>query len=171
MTLDHVLRQRFSVRRYLPRPVEAEKLARILEAGRIAPSACNLQPWLFLVAESDDALARARRTYARDWFATAPVVIAVCGRRDLAWRRGDGKLHVDIDAAIAADHMSLAAVAEGLGTCWVCAFDAVRFSVEFGLPDGVEPIILLPLGYPAETTDPNRHATTRKPLGELVDRR
>jgi nitroreductase len=171
MTFEHALRSRFSVRRYLPRPVESEKLDRILEAGRIAPSACNLQPWVFLVAQSDDALARVRGVYPREWFAAAPVVIAVCGRRDVAWRRGDGKLHMDIDAAIAADHMSLAAVAEGLGSCWVCAFDAVRFSQEFALPPEVEPIILLPLGYPAEKADPKRHATMRKPLDEIVDRR
>lgn len=171
MTFDQVIHQRFSVRRFLPRAVEPEKLDRVLEAGRIAPSACNLQPWVFLVAQSDDALARVRRTYSREWFAAAPVVIAVCVRRDIAWRRGDGKLHADIDAAIAADHLSLAAVDQGLGSCWVCAFDATRFAQEFALPPELEPVILLPLGYPAEVAKPDRHTTTRKPLSEIVDRR
>ena len=170
MSLETLLRRRCSVRRFLNRPVEPDKLDRILEAGRIAPSACNLQPWLFLVLQSEHALAKVRVTYARDWLAQAPVVIAVCGRKDIAWRRGDGKLHLDIDCAIAADHMTLAAVEEGLGTCWVCAFDAARFAHEFALPPEVEPVALLPLGYPAEEADPGRHDRTRKPLSEIVDR-
>lgn len=171
MKLDQILRRRCSVRQFRSRTVESEKLDRILEAGRIAPSACNLQPWRFLVLQSEDALAKVRKAYTRDWLALAPVVIAVCGRRDVAWRRKDGKSHLDIDCAIAVDHMTLAAVEEGLGTCWVCAFDAARFSQEFALPPELEPIVLLPVGYPLEESDPARHATQRKPLSEIVDRR
>ena len=171
MTFQEIIRQRFSVRSYEARPVEPEKLTAVLEAGRIAPSACNLQPRVFMVIESAEALAKARRCYERDWVATAPVVIVVCGRHDVAYRRADGKLHVDIDAAIAADHMTLAAVEQGLGTCWVAAFDVKRFALEFGLPPELEPIVMLPLGYPAVAGNPARHVSARKPLAEIVDRR
>ncbi len=171
MTFQEIIRQRFSVRRYESRPVEPEKLNAVLEAGRVAPSACNLQPWVFMVLESPEALAKARRCYDREWFAEAPLVIAICGQHDVAYRRFDGKLHVDIDAAIAADHMTLAAVEQGLGTCWIAAFDAKLFAREFDLPPTLEPIVMLPLGYPAMTGDPDRHATARKPLAEIIDRR
>ncbi len=171
MTQYEIIQHRVSVRGFEAREIEAEKLVHILNAGRLAPSACNFQPWRFMVLQSADALAKVRALYDREWFATAPTVIALCGWHDLAWRRGDGKLHVDIDVAIAADHMSLAAIEEGLGTCWVCAFDAAAFSRVFKLPPELEPIALLPIGYPDASAGEVRPPTTRKPLKEVVEYR
>lgn len=116
--------ERHSVRNFLPEPPSREKIERILEAARLAPSAVNLQPWHFFICESDEAKNAIRRCYQRDWFQTAPIYIIVCADPEVAWHRPeDGKIHSDIDAAIAAEHICLAAAAEGLGTCWVCRFN------------------------------------------------
>jgi nitroreductase len=92
----------------------------------------------------------------------------ICGDHSKAWRRPDGKGHCDIDAAIAADHMTLAAAELGLGTCWVCNFDTRALHKLLRLPPHVEPIVLLPLGYPADQGDPGRHETKRKKMEEIV---
>ncbi len=169
MTQYEIIEHRTSVRGYGQRAIEADKLTRVLNAGRLAPSACNFQPWRFLVLQSPKALEKVCKTYGRPWLATAPTVIALCGWHDLAWRRSDGKLHLDIDVAIAADHMTLAAVEEGLSTCWVCAFDAGGFKRLFELPPELEPIALLPIGYADPEGGESRPPTDRKPLEEVVE--
>lgn len=159
-------RERRSIRAYEPRPVEEEKLEAVLEAGRLAPSACNLQPWGFVVIRDPEARRRLEAVYDKAWFyEQAPVVVAVCCQRDAAWvRRRDGKHHGDVDCAIAVDHMALCAQALGLGTCWVCAFDPAAAREVLALPAQVEPVAFFPLGYPAETGRPK----DRKPLAEIV---
>ncbi len=169
MTQYEIIEHRTSVRGFEQRPIEADKLARVLNAGRLAPSACNFQPWRFLVLQSPAALEKVRKVYSRPWLATAPTVVALCGWHDLAWRRNDGKLHIDIDVAIAADHMTLAAIEEGLGTCWVCAFDAEAFRRLFKCPPELEPIALLPIGYPDPRGGDSRAPTDRKPFEEVVE--
>jgi nitroreductase len=158
-------RQRVSIRAYKPDPVEEEKLEQVLEAGRLAPSACNRQPWGFVVIRDPERRRALKAAYDREWFASAPLIIAVCCDTRAAWRRSyDGVSYAWADAAIAVDHMTLAAADLGLGTCWVCAFDpsVVRRLLE--LPEHVEPFALLPLGYPAE---PGR-AKDRKPSSAVV---
>jgi nitroreductase len=141
---------RRSVRRYHDREVEEEKLRTILEAGRLAPSACNFQPWHFVVIRDRKLKARLREAYDKDWFIDAPVIIvAACDRRT-SWKRKDGKDYGDIDIAIAVDHITLAAAELNLGTCWVGAFDQWKAREALSLPYHIEPIILLPLGYPAD---------------------
>jgi len=160
-----VIDKRFSVRAFDPRPVEEEKIIQVLEAGRLAPSAVNYQPRRFVVI-TDPALKEAiAEAYPRDWFKQAPVIIAVIGDHSASWKRRDGKDHCDIDVAIAVDHMTLAAAALGLGTCWVCAFDAARCAEVLRLPEHMEVAVLLPLGYPAQAEQPPRR---RKELAELV---
>jgi nitroreductase len=158
---------RYSVRNYQPKPVEKEKLMIVLEAGRIAPSAANYQPWHFIVIQDPAIRKKLDATYNRSWFSQAPVVIVICGDHKEAWKRGDGKDHTDIDASIAIDHMTLAAAEIGLGTCWICNFDAKMASEVLQLPENIEPIAYLPLGYPGGDKIHPCH-TDRKPLGKIV---
>lgn len=165
MELFEVLKQRRSVRKFADRPVEEEKIMQVLEAARLSPSAVNYQPRHFIVITDPDLKERLSQTYSRDWFKKAPVVIVALGDHSLSWKRADGKDHCDIDVAIAVDHMTLAATALGLGTCWVCAFDAELAHKILELPDHLEVVALLPMGYPAED---DFTARPRRELEEMV---
>lgn len=143
---------RYSCRNYKPVAVERDVLAAVVDAARLAPSACNRQPWFFVVIDNDgpqhDAILKA---YDREWIATAPAYIVACGNHSEAWhRQNDGKDHTDIDVAIAVEHICLAAAAIGLQTCWVCNFDAPIVAKAIDAPEGVEPIAIIPIGYPAD---------------------
>jgi len=164
MSVLDLMKQRCSVRKFEDKPVEKEKMLGVLEAARIAPSACNNQPWHFVVVQ-DEAL---RLKISERWGKAAPAIIVVCGDHEQAWHRRDGKDHCDIDAAIAIDHMTLMAQELGLGTCWVCAFNPDDSREALSLPDNIEPIALLPIGYPTESKSADRHAEDRKAIGEIV---
>lgn len=158
--------QRYSVRSYTSQPVSDEALQYILEVARLAPSAVNLQPWSFIVVRERALLDRLATAYSREWFATAPCCIVVCGNHNESWhRRHDGKDHCDIDIAIATEHMALAAAEQGLGSCWVCNFDAEVCKQILQLPEGVEPMVLMPIGYAAQNEIPEKR---RKALDEIV---
>ncbi len=163
-----IAKRRYSCRRYDPGPVESEKLDLILEAGRIAPSAVNLQPWHFFVIRDPDELEKICQAYHREWFRTAPCVIVICGDHSQSWKRKDGKDHCDIDVAITTDHMTLQATELGLATCWICNFDPLKVREVLGLPGHLEPAVLLPVGYPLDEVDPERHQAKRKALSEFI---
>jgi nitroreductase len=148
MTVIDSIRKRYSVRSYLDKEVEKDKLLHILESGRIAPSAVNFQPIHFMVITDINEKQKIAEAYPRSWFKDAPVIIIALGDHSKSWKRNDGKDHCDIDVAIAIDHMTLVATELGLGTCWVCAFDAKRCHEILELPDHLEVVALLPLGYP-----------------------
>ena len=144
-------RKRCSVRQYSDRSVEPEKMDYVLEAARLAPSAVNKQPWRILLIESEEKRQQLQSCYDREWFKQAPLYLIVCGNHEESWKRAeDGKDHVDVDVAILTEHLCLAAAEQGLGTCWVCNFNVARCKQLFDLPDDLEPIVLLPLGYPAD---------------------
>lgn len=160
-------RTRCSVRQYQERPVEPDKLEQILTAGQIAPTAANLQPQRILViqsAEGLEKLAASARVYG------APLALVVCSDHDVSWKRSfDGKDSADIDASIAATHMMLAAAQLELASIWVCHFNPTRLRADFGLPENIEPINILGIGYArGEVKSPDRHAADRKPLHEIV---
>jgi nitroreductase len=149
MDFTRLINGRESIRSYDPtKPLDKAVMERILDAGRIAPSAANRQPWRFIVASSRDALAAIRRCYAKPWFQDAPHVLAVAGRASEAWTRQDGWNSIETDLAIAMDHIVLAAENEGVGTCWIAAFDllVLRSALALGTEDKVYAIT--PLGYP-----------------------
>jgi nitroreductase len=156
---------RYSVRSYLDQEVEREKLLQVLEAGRIAPSAVNFQPVHFIVVTEKEEKEKLYEVYTRDWIKEAPAIIIVCGDHKVSWKRKDGKDHSDIDVAIVVDHMTLAAADLGLGTCWVCAFDAARCHELFHLPEHLEATVLLPIGYPKSERPAG---IRRKSIEELV---
>jgi nitroreductase len=158
--------KRCSIRSYKPDPVSDEQLNEVLEAGRLAPTACNIQPFQFVVVREKENLTALAAGYPAPWFGEAPVVIAICTLPAKAWKRSrhDDRCYIDVDAAIAADHMTLAAADLGLGTCWVGAFDPKIVRKALGVPRNAEPLILLTLGNPNEEGRPK----IRKPLDELV---
>lgn len=161
-----VINSRHSVRAYRPDPVEPEKLARILDAFLKAPTAANRQPFRLYVVEKAEVRRRLGEAYRPPWFAAAPVILVICTLPDLAWVRNDSKNYADVDAAIAFEHIVLAAAAEGLGTCWIGAFRPEGVRSALALPDREHPLAMTPLGYPAEVPGP----FTRKPLDQLVSR-
>ncbi|MBP1608098.1 MAG: nitroreductase [Acidobacteria bacterium] len=156
--------QRYSVRAYKPDPIENTKLQQVLEAARLAPTAANRQAFQLVVIHTAFRQAELKRLYRREWFSQAPLVIGMCALPAAAWVRRDGKNYAEVDAAIAMDHLILAAANLGLGTCWVAAFDPVAAREILQLPDGVEPIAFTPLGYPGDQPNPKQ----RKSLAELV---
>lgn len=164
MNFSELVTKRYSVRAYKPDPVEEEKLQQVLEAARMAPTAVNLQPFQIIVIHTAGREAELSRIYGRDWFTQAPLIICACGVPTRGWTREDGKCYTDVDVAIVVDHMTLAAADVGLGTCWIGAFDPVAAREVLGLPDDVEPIAFMPLGYPAD----HLRTKKRKPLSELV---
>ena len=164
MEFLELVRERYSVRAYQPTPVEEEKLNQVLEAARLAPTAANRQPFCLIVVATAGREEELRRIYARPWFTQAPLILCICTVPGEGWVRVDGKPYADVDAAIAMDHLILAAQALGLGTCWVADFDPAAAREVLGLPEGVEPVAYTPLGYPADRPRPKK----RKPLAELV---
>jgi nitroreductase len=164
MKFSELISQRYSVRAYRTDAVEEEKLQQVLEAARLAPTAANRQPFQFLVIQTSGREAELLRIYARDWFVQAPLVICACAVMEKAWVRVDSKPYADVDVAIAMDHLILAATELGLGTCWIAAFDPAAARQVLGLPEGVEPIVFTPLGYPAD----HPRQKTRQPLSSLV---
>ncbi len=149
MHFNLLLKERYSIRSYKPLKVSKALITQVLDAGRMAPSANNKQPWYFISVYDDEQLDRIKAAYPRDWFTKVPQVIVVCGDHNSSWKRSyDSKDHCDIDVAIAVDHMTLRATELGLGTCWVCHFDPSVVSEILELPEGIEPIAILPIGYP-----------------------
>jgi len=164
MNVLEAIRSRRSIRVFEDRPVEEEKLMRVLEAGRLAPSARNMQERKFVVVRDRTTRRRLMEAAMRQSFvAKAPVVIAACGTI-VDHVMACGQPSYPIDVAIAVDHMTLQAVEEGLGTCWVCAFSEEEVKSILGIPEGVRVVALLALGYPAEGPPPR----SRRPLEEVV---
>lgn len=159
MGLMEQIKKRYSVRSYQERPVEKEKLDAVLEAARVAPSAKNFQEWRFIVVrdpETREKLVPAANNQA--FVGKAPVVIACCAiNTDYVMRCGQTAYPIDL--AIAIDHMTLQAVEEGLGTCWVGSFYEDQVKTILGIPDNIRVVQLLALGYPADKPKPkNRDA-------------
>ena len=158
-------RQRFAVREYAQTPVEQAKLDSILEAGRLAPTAKNVQPQHIYVLQSPEAITKinelTRCAYG------APVVFLVCYDADQVWSK-DGHDTGDMDCSIVGTHMMLEATELGLGTCWVKYFDPEEVATAFELPANHKPSFLMPCGYASENAKPSDHHFSRKLLSETV---
>jgi nitroreductase len=159
------IRTRKSVRAYLARPVEDEKLNVVLEAARLAPSASNRQEWRFVVVREIEIRKKlAAAAGGQAFVGEAPVLIVACAETDGHVMRC-GQLCYPIDVAIALDHMSLAAVELGLGSCWIGLFDEKKVKEILHIPDEIRVVELMLLGYPA---DPSAVAKKRLPLDRIV---
>ena len=170
MQLKNLIESRYSVRAYLPNAVEREKIDYILECARLSPSACNLQPWKFYIITDPALKQKVEESYNREWFKSAPMLIIVCKDTSISWKRttSDGKDFSDVDAAIAAEHICLAAAELGLGTCWVCNFNPDILNKALALPPHIEAIAICPIGYINEekSTSPSKG---RKPLTDITE--
>ena len=137
MSFLDLVNKRYSVRSYEERQIEKEKIDYIMECVRMAP----------------------------EWIMSAPCIIVACAKHDESWhRRSDNKDHADIDLAIAIEHLCLAAAEQGLGTCWVCNFDAALCHQLMSLPEEMEPVALIPVGYTPDTEIPEKK---RKDMDEI----
>ena len=169
MEFFDLIRDRYSVRKYADKPVEQEKLNKILAAGAAAPTAKNLQPQRIYVLESKEAIEKIRGI-TRCAF-NASVVLMVCGNKEEAWVNPfNNRSSAEMDCSIVTTQMMLQAQELGLGTCWVCWFDTEETKKAFGIPENQEVLALLPLGYPAEESKPSAMHDSRKPLEETVVR-
>jgi len=165
MNFFELIEHRYSVRAYQSTPVEPEKLEKILNAARLAPTAANRQPFRILVASTAGKEDNFRRIYHREWMTSAPLVLIVCALPGAAWVRGlDGYNGAETDAAIVMTHILLAAAELELGTCWIASFNVQAVRQAFGIPSDVAPMSLTPLGYAAV----GPHPKERKSLEELV---
>jgi len=166
MEFYDVIKLRKSIRAYKPDPISDEVLTRILESGRLAPSAKNIQPWKFIVIKDTkikQELVIACRN--QEFIAQAPVVICAVALEKIAWGKMGGYWSsYPVDITIALDHMILAATNEGLGTCWIGAYDETEVKRILKIPEDVKVIALTPIGYPAQPPSPR----TRKPLSEIT---
>jgi nitroreductase len=168
MDLYEVIRTRRSVRAYRPDPIPEEVLVRVLDAARIAPSGSNRQPTrLIVVTDNETKKKLVSLCHDQAFIAAAPVVVVACGR-DIKYNRGEwmGRCAMIVDVAIAVDHLTLAARAEGLGTCWIGSFSNAKLKEFFKLPEGVDVVALTPLGYPEG--DPFTDPEGRIPMDEFV---
>ena len=164
MEFDDVILGRRSIRGYKPDPVPVDVLERVLEAGRMAPTAANYQPIHFIVVTDSVTRTGMKAVYDREWFYEAPVILVGCVEPAQAWKRFDGWNAAEVDIAIAFHQMILAATAEGLGTCWVCHFDEAALKRLLGIPEGVRAIALTPMGFPAALPRP----FARKDMAQIL---
>jgi len=169
MELLELAKARYSVRKFAEKPVEEEKLQKVLAAGACAPTAKNQQPQKIYVLESPEAVEKIRGI-TRCAF-NAPVVLMVCGCKDQAWVNPfNDRSSAEMDCSIVTTQMMLQAQELGLGTCWVCWFDTKQTKEAFNIPENEEVFALLPLGYPAESSHPSSMHDSRKALEETVVR-
>ena len=150
-TFHDIVANRYSCRHYSQEQVSQEQILEILECARLAPSACNRQPWKFMIITAPEELSAVHASYNRDWIKEAPVAIIVLGNRNEAWHRSyDEYDATDIDIAITTEHICLAATSMGLGTCWICNFDPITLRTGMNIPEEWEPLAIIPVGKPAE---------------------
>jgi len=163
MTVIEAIQKRYSCRAYLEKPVEKEKLEKIFEAARHAPSAKNLQDWRFVATLDKDTKQRvADCTNHKDAFGKTGAIIAACSACKEIMKCG--QQIAPIDVAIALEHMALAATELGLATCWIGSFDTAKVREVLEIPKDVAIIELMVIGYP----DDGSRQTTRVPLKNVV---
>jgi nitroreductase len=164
MDVYEAIRKRYSCRSYEDRPIDEDKLRRVLEAGRLAPSGRNLQNWKFIVARDPEVRRKLVAASEQDWMAEVPVIVAVVStepERVMFCEVPAGA----VDCAIPIDHMTLAATAEGLGSCWIGHFKQQEVKDALGVADSAQVIEMLTLGYPADSRCGEKD---RKPFDDVV---
>jgi nitroreductase len=162
-----IFESRKSIRHFADRPVEPEKIERLVISLGRAQSAANRQPWHFIILSDEEARGRIRDLFTKEGFKRAPVLVVACADPSQAWvRKSDNVNYAWVDVTIAITEMIGAATAEGLGTCWVAAIDAEAVKARLGIPEKIELVAVIPIGYPEEEL--KREAKTRKPISEII---
>lgn len=161
-------KERFSCRKFSSKPIEPEKLEKILDAAVYAPTAKNVQPIKIWVLKSDEALAKIKSATPFKWL-DVPVILAVGGKSEDAFvRPSDNRNFEDVDASIVASHIMLEVQDLGLGTTWIGLFDAPKVKELFPEMSEYDLVALFPIGYPADDAEPSERHILRKNKNELV---
>jgi nitroreductase len=163
MEFYDVITARRSVRSYTADPIPEKSLEKIAMAVSLAPSACNLQPWSFRIVVNPKIRKSISDIYPRPWLAQAPAIAVALGNSETCWKRLEGEPAVAIDIGIAMEHLVLAAAAEGLGTCWICAYDVAKMNAALNILAPWSVFAITPLGYAAAESKPLQ----RKPIDEI----
>ena len=159
--------KRYSVRKFINKPLEQDMIDKILQAGMVAPTGCNYQPQRILVINSEESIQKLRKCTKCHF--DAPTAMLICYNKDECWvRKYDGKTCGVADACIVTTHMMLEAEDLGIGTTWVMHFDPAAMRCEFEIPDNIEPVALLVMGYPAEDCEPSHLHSEFRPIEEIV---
>ncbi len=167
MDFQELITERYSVRNFKSEHLPQEVIDKILEAGHKAPTGCNYQPQRILVLNTDESVEKLKECTKCHF--GAPTAMLVCNNKEESWvRKYDGALSSPVDSVIVATYIMLAAQNEGVGCCWVMHFDPTAMRETFDIPENIEPMALLVMGYPAENAKPlDLHFKTR-PIDEVV---
>jgi nitroreductase len=163
MEFYDVVKARRSIRGYKSDPIPEDALKRIAEAVSLAPSACNIQPWSFRLVLNAELRKKICAVYASPWLAEAPAIAVALGNAETCWKRLEGAPVIPIDIGIVMEHLVLAAAAEGLGTCWICAYDVEKMNKALNILPPWSAYAISPLGY--ANVPPNN--IQRKPVDEI----
>ena len=167
MDFEKLISERYSVRSFRSEHLPNTVIEKILYAGHKAPTGCNYQPQRILVMNTDESIAKLKKCTKCHF--NAPTAMLVCHNKDESWiRKYDGALSSPVDAVIVTTYMMLAAQNEGVGTCWVMHFDPAAIHEVFHIPDNIEPIALLVMGYPSDDAKPLDLHFQSRPIDETV---
>ncbi len=167
MDFLELAKDRYSVRKFLSREVEQEKIDKILEAGNVAPTACNFQPQVIYVIKSNRGLEKLQKCKFSHFGET--LAFLVCYDEKKCWFRSfDNKPSGEIDASIVATHMMIEAWNEGIGSTWIMHFDPEAIKTEFDIPTNVIPVCLLVMGYPDKTYQPSKMHFENKGKNDII---
>ena len=165
MEFEKVIRERTATRKFQTKKVEEEQLLKILEAGRLAPTAKNIQPQIIIVIQSEKGLEKIRNASPCTY--NSQTILLVCSNKEQAFHKEEYSTY-EMDACIVATHMMLEATNIGVDNIWVEMFDKEKIKTDFDLPEELEPICLIPLGYRTEDAPENPNHYKRKELDEIV---
>ena len=167
MDFEKLITERYSVRNFKDEHLQQGVIDKILEAGHKAPTGCNFQPQRILVLNNDESISKLKGCTKCHF--GAPTAMLVCHNKEESWKRVyDGALSSPVDAVIVTTHMMLAAQNEGVGTCWVMHFDPAAMRESFNIPQNIEPVALLVMGYPADDAKPIEMHYKFRPMDETV---
>lgn len=170
MDLLKLMEERYSVRDFCDKPVEEEKIQAILKAGQLAPTACNNQPQKIYVLKTKESLELWKKCTKCHF--NEQLVMIICYDKNTCWKREfDGQNSGYVDASIVTTQMMLEAANEGIGSTWIMYFDPQAVRTEFNLPENIEPVSVLSMGYASEKAKPSPRHALRKPLSETVEYR
>ena len=167
MSFEKLAAERFSVRKFTSKHLEQESIDKILAVGHLAPTGCNYQPQRILVLNSDESIEKLKKCTKCHF--NAPTAMLICYNKDECWtRKYDGKTCGVSDACIVTTHMMLEAKELGVGSTWVMHFDPFAMRKTFLIPENVEPVALLVLGYPSEDAEPMHLHNEFRPIDQVV---
>ena len=167
MEFEQLITERYSVRSFKQVHLPKDVIDKILSAGHKAPTGCNNQPQRILVLNTDESIEKLKNCTRCHFH--APTAMLVCHNKEESWvRRYDGAFASPVDATIVTTYLMLAAKNEGVGSCWVMSFDPAAMRVAFQIPDHIEPIALLVMGYPADDAKPLDMHFQFRPMEETV---